>query len=83
VTIERLKKARKRTVGTKQTAKAIEKHLARLVFVAQDADEHIVRNLIKSCEARDIEYVFAESMGALGKACGIEVGAASAAIIEE
>lgn len=83
MTLERLKAARKKTIGTKQTAKAVDKGLARAVFVARDAEEYVVRELLKACRKQAIPVVEVESMAVLGRTCGIEVGAASAAIIEE
>ena len=78
-----MKAARKKTIGTKQTAKAVDKGLARAVFVARDAEEYVVRELLKACREQAIPVVEVESMAVLGRTCGIEVGAASAAIIEE
>jgi large subunit ribosomal protein L7A len=82
MSLERLKSARKKSIGTKQTAKAIEKGSARLVFVAKDAEEHVTREIIKLAQVKGLELVHIDSMMALGKACGIEVGAAVAAILE-
>lgn len=79
---ERLKAAKRRSVGTKQTLKAVERGQARLVFFAQDADERVLQELQELCRERGIEIAYVETMMALGKACGIQVGAASAAIIE-
>ncbi|HAI20929.1 MAG TPA: 50S ribosomal protein L7Ae-like protein [Clostridiales bacterium UBA8153] len=79
---ERLKAAKRRTVGTKQTLKAVERGQARVVVFAQDADERVLQELAELSRERGIEVVYIESMVALGKACGIQVGAASAAIIE-
>jgi len=79
----RLKMAREKTIGTKQTTKAVLKNLARAVYVARDADEHVIKDLVKACSQRNIPVTYVESMVALGKACGIEVGAASVAIIED
>ncbi len=83
MSLERLKAARKKTIGTKQTAKAVDKGLAKAVFVARDAEEYVVRELLKACREQAIPVVEVESMAVLGRTCGIEVGAASAAIIEE
>ncbi|MFZ5816938.1 MAG: ribosomal L7Ae/L30e/S12e/Gadd45 family protein [Bacillota bacterium] len=80
--LERLKQARKKSIGTKQTVKAIEKGSAREVFVARDAEEHITRDVVKAAREKGLEVISVESMVALGKACGIEVGAAAAAILE-
>lgn len=79
--LERLKQARKKSIGTKQTVKAIEKGTAREVFVARDAEEHIVRDVTKVARDKGLEVNVVESMVVLGKACGIEVGAAAAAIL--
>ncbi len=80
--MERLRSARHKAVGTKQTLKAVDRGTARTVFLARDADERVVRDLIRACEERAVEIVYVESMALLGKACGIQVGAASAAIVD-
>lgn len=80
--LERLKSARKKSIGTKQTAKAIEKGITRTVYVAKDAEEHVTREVVRLAREKGIELILVESMGALGKACGIEVGAATAAILD-
>ena len=79
--LELLKKSKK-TIGTKQTLKAIEKEVAITVFIARDADERVTGNLIKMSRSQGVEIVYVESMKQLGKACGIEVGAAAAAIVK-
>lgn len=78
-----LRAAKKKTVGTKQTLKAVSKGNAKVVFVAGDAEEHIIRGLIKACAENGVEVVRVETMTELGEACGIEIGAAAAAITEE
>ncbi|MDK2785211.1 MAG: large subunit ribosomal protein [Bacillota bacterium] len=80
--LDSLRAAKKKTVGTKQTLKAVEKGLARHVYVAKDAEAHIVAPLLELCTNRGIPYEYAESMRELGRACGIQVGAAAASIIE-
>jgi large subunit ribosomal protein L7A len=82
MSLERLKTARKKSIGTKQTAKAIEKGATRTVFVAKDAEEHVIREIVKIARERGLELILVDSMVALGKACGIEVGAATAAILD-
>jgi len=79
MSLERLKTARKKSIGTKQTAKAVEKGSARVVFVARDAEEHVTRDILRLTREKGVELVLADSMG---KACGIEVGAAVAAILD-
>jgi len=83
VPISSLESAAKKTIGTKQTLKALEKGLAKKVFIASDAEQHVVKPLLRHCKERDIPVVMIDSMKSLGKACGIEVGCASAALVEE
>lgn len=79
--LNKLKEAPKKTIGTKQTLRAIEQDQVELVFIAQDAEEYVVLDLIQLCQKRDINLVYVDSMKKLGEACGIQVGAASAAIL--
>lgn len=80
--LDGLRAARKKTVGTKQTLKAVEKGLARQVYVARDAEAHVIAPLMELCAKRGTPCEYAESMRELGRACGIQVGAAAAGIIE-
>lgn len=70
-------------IGTKQTLKMIELGKAIKVYVAQDADEYVISNVISLCETKGIPLIYVNTMCELGKACGIEVGAAAAVIIED
>ncbi len=83
VDVERLKAAPARAVGTNQTAKAIARGRARVVFVAQDADRRITEPVLRAARERGLEVVEVSTMEALGRACGISVGAAAAAILDE
>jgi len=80
--LERLKTAEYRAVGTHQTAKAIERGRARLVFVAADADRRVVQAVVAAGRERGLELIEVSSMKELGRACGIAVGAAAAAVLE-
>ena len=77
-----LKVAKQKTVGLKQTQKALEKGLAKVVFIANDAEQHVIKPLLKLCSDQAVEVEQVPTMEELGKACGIEVGAATAAILE-
>lgn len=81
--LERLKSASKRTVGSKQTLKAVEKGTVLEVFIASDAEPQVTRGLIQACESAGVPVVMVETMLELGKACGIDVGSASAAVLKE
>lgn len=80
--LEKLKSARKKVIGTKQTTKALDRGIAQVVFVAEDADDHLKAPLLDKCREKGVEVVLVSSMKELGEACGIEVGAASAALLE-
>ena len=69
-----------KTIGIKQTARLVEAGEAACVFIARDADECVVGHLRELCATRGVEVLEAESMKALGKACGIDVGSAVAAV---
>lgn len=81
--LEQLQAAARRTVGTKQTLRAVERGQAVAVFVARDAEPHVVRQLLALCRQRGLTVHEVESMDALGRCCGVEVGAASAAILAD
>ncbi|MBP7174643.1 MAG: ribosomal L7Ae/L30e/S12e/Gadd45 family protein [Thermoclostridium sp.] len=76
-------KQRMKTVGLKQTMKAVEANRAQAVYVAKDADERLVAGVLAACHNKNIPVHRAESMKLLGKACGIDVGTAVAAITME
>lgn len=71
-----------KAVGMKQTLRAIKSHNARLVFIANDADKYIKDAIINACKQNGIEIEQMDTMEQLGRACGIEVGAATAAILK-
>ncbi|GFR38857.1 ribosome-associated protein L7Ae-like [Insulibacter thermoxylanivorax] len=80
---EKVSQARKLCVGTKQTLKMVELGKAEHVFVAEDADPRITSKVIQLCEKKDVPIIYVDSMRKLGKACGIDVGAAMAASLIE
>lgn len=80
---ELIKSARRKTVGAKQTLKALEKGEALHVFIATDAEEKVTRPVLAICENSGISPHYVETMQQLGKLCGIKVKAAVAAITEE
>lgn len=83
MSMERLSKARRKVVGFKQTLKAVERNQAKVVYLAKNAERHVMDPIIQASTGKTVQIIYVESMLALGKACGIEVGCAAAAIIEE
>ena len=69
--------------GTNETTKAIERGNAQLVVIAEDVQpEEIVLHLPELANERDIPYVFVGSQDEVGRAAGLEVGSAAAAIVD-
>ena len=71
-----------RVVGLKQTLKAIYEDAAVRVYLAEDVDGFVHTKIVAACSERGVEPVMIPSMTELGNACGIDVGAATAAIID-
>ncbi len=70
-----------KVVGVKQVRRALTNGQAKRLYLAKDADPHLTGPLERQAGERNVEVAWTESMKALGKACGIAVGAAVAAII--
>ena len=68
-------------VGSKQLKKALAKGSARYVYLAENADPAITEPLEALCRQNSIHFAWVRSMDDLGRACGIEVGAAAAAVV--
>lgn len=76
-----LQSAAAKVVGTRRTIDAVRRGTVEKVFIAKDASEHLVAELHELCSTAGIQVVYVESMAELGLACGINMRAASAAII--
>jgi len=81
--LARLAAARKKTVGSRQTLRAILRGEAKVVYLALDAEKHVTEPLRQTCAEHRVMVVEVDTMRFLGKSCGIKVGCASAAIIED
>ena len=69
--------------GTNEVTKAIERGRAKLVVIAKDVEpKEIVMHLPVLCDEKKCEFVYIPSKEELGRATGINVGTASACIIE-
>lgn len=77
---EKVKQAKKTVIGTKQTVKAIRGGHVVEILVARDADNRITQSAIQLAEEKGVKIDFVESKIELGKACGLQVGAAVVAI---
>lgn len=69
-------------VGAKQTAKALQSGRAEIVYLAKDADHHVIAPIRELCRSQAVSIVEVETMAELGRACSIAVGAAVAAVLK-
>jgi large subunit ribosomal protein L7Ae len=69
--------------GTNEVTKAIERGISKLVIVAEDVEPpEVVAHLPILCEEHGAAYAFVPSRQELGKALGIDVTSAAAAILD-
>ena len=72
----------KTVVGAKQLKKAVEAGRVRYVFLAENADPAVTQPIVLLCRSKEVQTAWVPSMAELGRACGIEVGAAAAAVVD-
>lgn len=77
---EKVKQAKEKIVGTKKVMKAIESGRLVEVIIASDAESRITDPILALCRERHLPVTTVDSMKKLGRACGIEVGAAAVAL---
>lgn len=80
--MERIKQ-KPHVVGLKQSKKVIESGRAEIVFVARDADSHVVFPLERLCGEKNVEVIYVNNMKELAKACHVEVPTAVATILDK
>jgi len=78
---EKVLQAQKVIIGTKQAVKALKEGIVQELVVADDAEPKVTANVIGEALIVNVPILYVDSMKKLGKACGIEVGAAAVAII--
>ena len=69
-------------VGAKQLKKAVRAGTVRCVYLAENADPALTQPLEALCGENQIQLTWVATMADLGSACGIEVGAAAAAVLK-
>jgi len=86
-TYEAVEKARdsgKVRKGTNEVTKSVERQEAKLVVMATDVSpEEILAHMPYLCEEKNVPYTYVPSKEELGRAAGLQVAAASVAIVEE
>jgi large subunit ribosomal protein L7A len=78
---EKVLQASKIIIGTKQTVKALREGVVQELIIATDADAKVTAPAVNEAQKLSVPIQYVESMKKLGKACRIEVGAATVAII--
>ena len=82
--VEIAKNTGKVRIGTNETTKAIERGIAKLVVIADDVQpKEVVLHLPSLCDEKKIPCAHVKSKLDLGRAAGIDVPAASIAVVEE
>ena len=81
--IDALKNRRRRVVGMRETLKKIAQGTALSVYVAKNADTKVIHDVVTQSQARNIPVEYVDSIDELGRLCGIDVGAACAALLPD
>ncbi|MDQ7860886.1 50S ribosomal protein L7ae-like protein [Peribacillus frigoritolerans] len=77
---EKVIQAKSVIIGTKQAVRALKNNLIQEVIIADDADIYLTGRVVETAKELDVPITYVDSMRMLGKACGIDVGAATVAI---
>ena len=72
-----------KVVGVKQSNKAIKEGRAAGVFIADDAEQRVIRPIADLCRQMNVPLTEVPTMAELGDAAGIDVGAAVVTILAE
>ena len=73
---------RRKTVGAKQTLKAMKRNEVTQLYIASDSDEKVTAPLQEIAEANGIPVDASHTMSELGMACHIKVKAAAVGILD-
>jgi len=77
---DELRSAPRRIVGAKAVRRALEAGEVQLVFVARDAEEHVIAPIVALSQRTGVPIKVVNSMAELGRASGIDVGASVVAL---
>ena len=74
--------SKNKVVGVKQVKRALNSAEVEAVYVANDAEKKVTSDIVKLCEEKQIQTIYVDSMKKIGKACGIDINAAVAALLK-
>lgn len=69
-------------VGAKQVKRALNSQDIEAVFIAKDAENKVTDEIKRICIDKHIQVIYVDNMKKLGDACGIDVNAATAALLK-
>jgi len=69
-------------VGSKQTLKAVKNDQVKKIFLADDIDQPLKEKILEAVNDKNIPFEIVASKDELGRVCGIDVSAASAALLK-
>ncbi|WP_353094241.1 ribosomal L7Ae/L30e/S12e/Gadd45 family protein [Tissierella praeacuta] len=69
-------------VGVKQVKRALSSKDVEAVFIAKDAEDKVTDEIKDICINKHIQVIYVDDMKSLGNACGIDVNAATAALVK-
>lgn len=75
-------KHRNKVVGVKQVKNAVKSGRADMVYIADDSDISVKSSMFELCRENGIEPIIVETRKELGRACGVDVYTAAAAILK-
>ena len=77
---EKVMQAKSVIIGTKQTVRALKHNLIQEIIIARDADIYLTARVVETATELNVPITYVDSMKMLGKACSIDVGAATVAL---
>ncbi|MBC7765846.1 MAG: ribosomal L7Ae/L30e/S12e/Gadd45 family protein [Hyphomonadaceae bacterium] len=69
-------------VGVKQSMKALQAGVVEKAFIAEDADDRVIGCVKALLETQAVQTITVPTMKELGKAVGIDVGAAVVVVVQ-
>ncbi|MGM0396925.1 MAG: ribosomal L7Ae/L30e/S12e/Gadd45 family protein [Bacillota bacterium] len=76
-------KKQDKVVGAKQVKRALSKQEAQRVFIARDAEKKVTDEIEDLCKSWEVVVQYVDTMEELGEACGIDINAAVAALLNK
>ncbi len=74
--------AAKKAVGSKAVLRALKAGEAVRVYIASDTDMFLYQKMVRAVEDAGVQMVKVPAGKELGKACGLQIGCAAAALLK-